>query len=543
MSAFGGMKVSTRMHLMSALTMVGLVVLCVAALMQLKESMMEERKAKIRNLVEYAHTQLAFYDAQVKAGAMSLEQAQTLAKESLRKARYDEKEYFWLNDYHPKSVMHPIKPELQGQDMTDNKDPTGKQLYVEFVKVVKANGGGYVDYLWSKPGMTEPVPKLSYVKGYEPWGWIVGTGVYIDDVNAAFNRNASILGGVAVGLLVVLVVLGALIRGSIVNQLGGEPDAATAVMERVASGDLTADVGNPPAGSLLAALGHMVMSLRELVREVNASTVSLVSNAEHIRHASSEVSTAAGHQADATSAMAAAIEELTVSSNHISDSAHDTEQDSRDAMSLASEGTKRVEQATAAIQKIADTVSDASSRIHALEERAGQISSIANVIKDIAGQTNLLALNAAIEAARAGEQGRGFAVVADEVRKLAERTSTATTEIEQMILGIQGDTGGAVSAMNAALPEVEQGVQLAGSASESLRSIEAGAGRTLDRIGDVASATREQSAASTSIAQRVEEIAQMVDQTTATIRGTADAALALEQIAQGLKGQVGRFKV
>ena len=543
MSAFGGMKVSARMHLMSALTMVGLVVLCLAALFQLKDSMMEERKAKIRNLVEYAHTQLAFYDAQVKAGTLSLEQAQTMAKESLRKARYDEKEYFWLNDYHPKSVMHPIKPELQGQDMTDNKDPTGKQLYVEFVKVVKANGAGYVDYLWSKPGMTEPVPKLSYVKGFEPWGWIVGTGVYIDDVNAAFKRDAMILGGVAVVLLAVLIVLGSLIRGSIVNQLGGEPDVATAVMERVASGDLTAEVGTPPEGSLLAALGHMVTSLRELVREVNASTLSLVSNAENIRHASGEVSTAAGHQADATSAMAAAIEELTVSSTHISDSAHDTEQDSRDAMSQASEGSQRVEQATAAIQKIADTVSDASARIHALEERARQISSIANVIKDIAGQTNLLALNAAIEAARAGEQGRGFAVVADEVRKLAERTSTATTEIEQMILGIQGDTGGAVAAMTAALPEVEQGVQLASSASESLRSIEAGAGRTLDRIGEVASATREQSSASTSIAQRVEEIAQMVDQTTATIRSTADAAHELEQIAQGLKTQVGRFRV
>jgi methyl-accepting chemotaxis protein len=543
MAGFHGVKVSTRMHLMVGLTMVGLVILCFAALLQIKETMIEDRKAKIRNLVEYAHSQLVFYDEQVKAGAMTLEQAQNLAKESLRKARYDEKEYFWLNDYHPKSVMHPIRPELQGKDMTDNKDPTGKQLYVEFVKVVKANGAGFVDYLWSKPGLTEPVPKLSYVKGYEPWGWIVGTGIYIDDVNAQFRKDAMMLGSVSAGLLVVLVVLGGLIRASIVNQLGGEPAEAAAVMERVASGDLTADVGNPAKGSLLDALGGMVTSLRSLVREVSSSAVTLASNAEQIRHASSEVATAAEHQADATSAMAAAIEELTVSSNHISDSARETERDSREAMTLASEGSDRVDQATEAIRKIATTVSDASTRIHALEERASQVSSIANVIKDIAGQTNLLALNAAIEAARAGEQGRGFAVVADEVRKLAERTSTATTEIEQMILGIQGDTGGAVEAMNAALPEVEQGVQLAGHASESLRGIEAGAGRTLERIGEVATATREQSTASTSIAQRVEEIAQMVDETTATIRGTAETAHQLEQIAQGLKGQIGRFKV
>ena len=543
MAAFHGVKVSTRMHLMVGLTMVGLVILCFAALLQIKETMIEDRKAKIRNLVEYAHSQLAFYDEQVKAGTMSLEQAQTLAKNTLRKARYDEKEYFWLNDYHPKSVMHPIKPELEGKDMTDNKDPTGKQLYVEFVKVVKADGAGFVDYLWAKPGLTEPVPKLSYVKGYAPWGWIVGTGIYIDDVNAQFRKDAMMLGGVSAALLVVLVILGGLIRASIVNQLGGEPAEAAAVMERVASGDLTAEVGNPAKGSLLDALGGMVTSLRSLVREVNVSAVTLADNAEQIRHASSEVAAAAEHQADATSSMAAAIEELTVSSNHISDSARETEQDSREAMSLSSEGSERVDQATAAIRKIATTVSDASTRIHALEDRANQVSSIANVIKDIAGQTNLLALNAAIEAARAGEQGRGFAVVADEVRKLAERTSTATTEIEQMILGIQGDTGGAVEAMNAALPEVEQGVQLAGHASESLRGIEAGASRTLERIREVATATREQSSASTSIAQRVEEIAQMVDETTATIRGTAETAHQLEQIAQGLKSQIGRFKV
>jgi methyl-accepting chemotaxis protein len=171
------------------------------------------------------------------------------------------------------------------------------------------------------------------------------------------------------------------------------------------------------------------------------------------------------------------------------------------------------------------------------------VSSIANVIKEIAGQTNLLALNAAIEAARAGEQGRGFAVVADEVRKLAERTSSATTEIEQMITGIQGDTGNAVSAMNAALPEVDQGIALASLASDALGAIERGAREALARVHEIADATHEQSAASTSIAQRVEEISHMVDNTTANIRGAAEAAVNLERIAGGLKEQIARFRV
>ena len=234
---------------------------------------------------------------------------------------------------------------------------------------------------------------------------------------------------------------------------------------------------------------------------------------------------AAEHQADSTSAMAAAIEELTVSSNHSSYSARETVRETHVAVELSGQGADRVHLASQAIQKISDTVTDASSRIRSLEERAKQISSIANVIKDIAGQTNLLALNAAIEAARAGEQGRGFAVVADEVRKLAERPASATTEIEQMITGIQGETMGAVEAMDAALPEVQEGVQLASSASDSLRAIQDGARRTLARVGEVADATQEQSSASTSIAQRVEQIANMVEETTTTIRGTAETAV------------------
>jgi methyl-accepting chemotaxis protein len=547
MQSLNHLKVSTRIQLMVGLTLAGLLILCVLTLLHLKDGMLEDRKAKIRGLVDYAHSQLAFYDGQAKAGLLSLEQAQTLAKEALRTARYDEKEYFWLNDYQPRVVMHPIRPELQGKDMTETRDPTGKQLYVEFVKVVKASGAGYVDYQWPKPGLDAPLPKLSYVKGFEPWGWIVGTGIYIDDIDAAFKQSAQMLGGISLALIVVLAVLGSLIRASIVGQLGGEPATAAAIMERVAAGDLTADLSGdlrqPKAGSLLATLGNMVGALRGLVREVNTSAGNLVDSAEAIRTASIEVATAAEHQTDATSAMAAAIEELTVSSSHISESASDTERDSREALTLAQQGSQRVAQATEAIRSIATTVSEASQGIRALEERATQISTIANVIKDIAGQTNLLALNAAIEAARAGEAGRGFAVVADEVRKLAERTSDATTEIEQMIAGIQGDTGSAVRAMDAALPEVAQGVELAGNASQSLHGIETSAQRTLERIGEMADASREQSSANTSIAQRVEQIAQMVEETTATIRSTANSAQHLEDIAQHLRTQIGRFRV
>lgn len=290
-------------------------------------------------------------------------------------------------------------------------------------------------------------------------------------------------------------------------------------------------------------LGMTVSAMRRLILEINQEATRLIEQAAFISRASREVSQAAIQQTDAHGSMAAAIQQLTVSAAHISSSTGNTQEDSRSAVELSCQGSDQVRTAAAAMERISQTVSGASSQVRELESRTTQISSIANVIKDIAGQTNLLALNAAIEAARAGEQGRGFAVVADEVRKLAERTSLATMEIEQMIAGIQAETIKAAGVMDAAIPEVTEGVKLADAAMELLSMIESGAKRTLAHIDDIAAATREQSNASALIAQRVEEVAQRVEATTASMQGTAQAAAQLETIASHLKILVGRFRI
>ncbi|UCV02566.1 methyl-accepting chemotaxis protein [Dechloromonas denitrificans] len=542
MNPINSLRVSTRMQILIGLTLIGLIALCLTALFQLKSSMLEDRKDKTKNLVEVAVGVLSHHHKLAQDGKLSDEEAKKAAKGVLRTLRYGTNDYFFVVDFNFNYVLMPPKPEAEGKSAAEMKDTNGKLIIKELAAAAR-NGGGFVDYWFAKPGQQVPEPKLSYASEFAPWGWAIGTGIYIDDVDREYRKGAMLLGGISLGLLVLLSLVGWQVSSSILRQLGGEPQIASEIMQRVAGGDLTAQLDNAPAGSLLHALGSMVGSLRQLVGAINKDANTLVNNAEDIARASDEVAKAAEQQADATSAMAAAIEELTVTSNHISDSARETSRETRDAVELAGQGSSRVNQASQAIQKISTTVSDASGRIRALEERANQISSIANVIKDIAGQTNLLALNAAIEAARAGEQGRGFAVVADEVRKLAERTSSATLEIEQMINGIQNDTIGAVGAMDAALPEVQEGVQLSASASESLQAIEDGARRTLERVGEVADATQEQSAASTSIAQRVEQIANMVEETTATIRGTAETAHQLEVIATNLKQLIGKFTV
>jgi len=543
---FSHLTLRTRLTLIVLAALAGMLLLASISAVQSRSRLMEDKKMLIRYGTQGVFNAVMHLQKQENEGKLTREEAQRLAKEIILNARYGgtdgktEYYYAWTNE--GVGVVH-IKRELEGRPMVEKlKDSKGRYTLKDMQAVLSTAPEGFLDAEFPRPGGTEAVPKLLFVMAVPNWNWMLGTGIYTDDVDADFRKNLFQSSLEALGLALLIGLLGFLIARSVLLQIGGEPRMANEIMQRVANGDLTAQLDNMPKGSLLHSLGNMVGSLHRMISSINSDAAKLVANAEHIARASDEVTQAAEQQTDSTSSMAAAVEELTVSSNHISDSAHETARETSEAAELAAQGSARVLQASTAIEKIASTVSDASGRIHALEERARQVSTIASVIKDIAGQTNLLALNAAIEAARAGEQGRGFAVVADEVRKLAERTSSATLEIEQMISGIQADTIGAVEAMNAALPEVQEGVQLASSASDSLLAIENSSRRTLERVGEVADATREQSSASTSIAQRVEQIANMVEETTATIRGTTQSAHELETIAGNLRELVGRFK-
>jgi methyl-accepting chemotaxis protein len=531
-----------RIQLLAGLALLGLAVLCLILLFHLKSGMLEGRKREMRALVEVATGIVVHYHQLASSGKLPEEEAKNAARADLRNMRYGKGDYYFVLDPHGVHLVHGGKPASEGTQSLDLKDVKGKFIVREFIAAAKA-GGGFVEYWYPHPGEQEAQPKLTYSALFAPWDWIIGTGIYIDDIDHQFRESVWLAGAISLLLLVLLAISSWRIGLSILRQLGGEPALATATMQRVAGGDLSTHIDSMQRGSMLDALGGMVAALRQMVGDIDQDANRLVNSAEQIARASDEVTRAAEQQTDATSAMAAAVEQLSVSSNHISDSAREASRHSQTAVALSDQGAQRVQQASEAIQKISTTVSGASELIVALEERVVQVSSIANVIKEIAGQTNLLALNAAIEAARAGEQGRGFAVVADEVRKLAERTAGATGEIEQMISGIQADTTGAVAAINAALPEVKEGVSLADSASESLQAIGEGARRTLARVGEIADATREQSSASTLIAQRVEQIVTMVGETSATIHGTAVAAHGLEDIAHRLKTMTGRFQV
>ena len=542
MLSFEKMRVSARLLVAGIAVVAGLTVLAVNMMIETRTQALEAHNTRLKDLVETTTGVVRYYQKQEADKKLSREEAQLMAKEALRPLRFGNDDYYFIYDFEGRALMVAGNPKIEGQILLGKTDAKGFKLWDEIVAIGKGPGKGYLDYWFPRAGQQESKPKRGYLMAVPEWQWIIGTGVYVDDVDEAVKKATIADALLSLIILAVVGVVAFFVSRSIVRQLGGEPAEAIALMSRAATGDLTVDFKSTAKGSILESAGQMTQSLRRMVADIGESSQRLSQGAERINTAAHEVAVASQRQADSTQAMASAIEEMTVSVTHISDRANDTQQSSRASVALSEDGSARIHAASEEINQIASTVSNASARIGKLEERARQISSIAGVIKDIAGQTNLLALNAAIEAARAGEQGRGFAVVADEVRKLAERTSVATVEIEEMISGIQSDTVQVVGVMGEALPQIEAGVSAAGGAAESLQKIKEGAEATLASISEVADATKEQSVASNSIAQRVEQIAQMVEETSAAMQSTADTADEMNRIAADLSQLVSRFR-
>ncbi|MBU2510673.1 cache domain-containing protein [bacterium] len=500
------------------------------------------------------------------------EESKQKAMEMVKNLKYGDSGYFWINDFYPKMVMHPNSPELDGTSLRENKDPNGVYLFNEMVKVAKANGEGYVPYMWPKPGFDKPQPKMSYVMAFTQWDWIIGTGVYIDDIDRLIaieevkvknGVQSMVIQNIVIGLILIIIIsLGAYffvnstvtkrifdlvnslknienkadfsIRASVegsdeiaeskqafndlITSIQFSIQDLNTVLTAMSNGDLTQKITTDAKGDLddlKISANKSIDMLKQIIIDVMEASAQVNSGSEELSRSSQSLAAGTTQQAASVEEISSSMSEVGSQTKINSENATSAKQLSQKMMEIVENGNRQMDLLLVSMNEINETSTN--------------VNKIIKVIDEIAFQTNLLALNAAVEAARAGKYGKGFAVVAEEVRNLASRSAEAARSTTQLI--------------ETSVGRVEEGVKNSENTAQILQEISTNATKVNDLVSEIAASSIEQTKGIEEVNSGLNQINSVIQQNASISEEAASSSEQLSALAQQLQYMMKQFEV
>ncbi|MBY5945727.1 methyl-accepting chemotaxis protein [Photobacterium rosenbergii] len=535
------LSIKQRLMLIILIAVVSLISATTFALFDKKESMLGERKHQIQVLVESAETLVSALYQQAQQGEITHQEAQQRAISALDAMRYGDNGYFMVYDMNSTMVHHPISPHLNGRDLSGLKDINGVLIVHEQVEAAK-QGGGFVTYHWQKAGPDEtPYPKIAYSLPFQPWGWVLNTGLYVDDVDAVFYQHMQNLLGLIALLVSALVVISLYIAKTITAPLATLQSHFKQAESHL---DLTVRVptkGNNEVSDVGLAFNNLMTSFENTLQEIKSGSDALENEAAKLETLSNHIVSASNRQSDDTGSIAALIEQFSQSIHTISTDADKIKSLSNDSGEQANLGATTMRLAIDNLNEMSEKSRLSSNAVSHLDLHSKEIEGVVSVINDVAEQTNLLALNAAIEAARAGEQGRGFAVVADEVRNLAVRTSESTKQIASTIQDLRLGIESTVHHIEDSVCSVNQNMTQTQDAEKNVNAMHEMSQSLIVLIDEVSCSLHEQSSANQELAERIQQIAEMALSNQQSAKDVQGATKEMNGLVAHFHESVGRF--